>query len=433
MLSITERVKQRLGDEQARAGFDLVASSVFNAVAGLAFWLVAARSFDESVVGLNAVAITTIALVESFATLGMKNALIRFMPLGSHQAQRFVRRTYGIAVLVAMVVSPIVALAAIDRVDGLAEVDPLTAAAVFAASCMVWVIFVLQDSVLVALRRTPLIPLSNLAYAVLKLLALVLLTLVTFPWAILVAWVAPLVIIVVAVNTVIVREVAALDTLPEETPTPGLVRFAMGEFSSHIVSMGLFSGLPIVVLASLGERSNAFYGLAFTIAYSLMLANSNMSTALLAAASRRPGHLREQTRNATKQMAMLVVPASIAVVVLAPLGLSLFGSNYSTEGSTLLRLLALTAIANIPVAAAIGVLRARRQPGRLLAMHAVRTSVIFLLCLGLSSTAGLTGVGWGWLAGEGIVALLALMVLRSPPAEPVGDPDDHLQRAQSGI
>ena len=113
-------------------------------------------------------------------------------------------------------------------------------------------------------------------------------------------------------------------------------------------------------------------------------------------------------------MALFVVPAAIAVIVFAPLGLRVFGASYSNEGSDLLRLLALAAIANIPVAVAIGMLRARRQVLHLFALYAVRSLLIGTLCVVLVKRHGLIGIGWGWLVGEWVmVAMLSAGQLRA--------------------
>ncbi len=74
------RLKPLLGDQQVRAGLDLVSGAGLNAVTGLGFWFVAARTFDESTVGVNAALVSTMMLVSALSTLGLSNALIRFIP-----------------------------------------------------------------------------------------------------------------------------------------------------------------------------------------------------------------------------------------------------------------------------------------------------------------------------------------------------------------
>ena len=117
-------------------------------------------------------------------------------------------------------------------------------------------------------------------------------------------------------------------------------------------------------------------------------------------------------------MALFVVPAVIGVIIFAPIGLRIFGASYSESGSSLLRLLCLAAIANIPVAVAIGMLRARRQVARLFGFYAIRTLLIGSLCVVFVKAYGLNGIGWGWVVGEWTLAAgLGVFYLRDVFAE----------------
>lgn len=412
-------VKARLADQQLRAGFDLVSSSALNAVTGLAFWFVAARGFDEAVVGVNAAIIALLSSVENVTSLGMKNTIIRYLPSYGTRGRWLVLRMYGLTAVATLVLTPIIALILVRRIDELALLDSAAGIALFTVACLLWVIFVLQDSVLVALRRTPVIPLANLAYALAKLGLLVVLAVSAPKWGIFTAWTVPLVLVVVGVNVIALRSLRSLGTPAEpDTITPraaepetGIVRFAIGENAATILNTALSSFLPIYVLAELGDTASAFFALAWTIAYNLMLASSNVSTALLAAAAQDPNRLVEQAAKSIKQMSLFVIPAATGVALFAPLGLRIFGESYADSGSTLLRLLCVAAIANIPVAVGISMLRAQRRVGRLFGFYALRTLLIGTLCVVLVREHGLNGVGWGWLIGEWLLAILVIVTL----------------------
>ncbi len=414
MSSVALRLRENLADRQLRSGIDLVTSSALNAIAGLAFWFVAARQFDEEVVGINAALLAIMTSVETFATLGLKNSLIRFLPSYGDQGASLVLRIYFATGAAALLLAPAAAIVLGRRIDGLSDLASPVGVAAFSLASFVWLVFVLQDSVLVAIGKTSLIPTSNLVYAVAKLGFLVVIG-VGFSaprWGIFGAWVLPLLLIVAWVNWVAFRSLARQPVDAVATPTRGLLRFAAGEYASAIVNMGLFGLLPVVVLAELGERSSAFYSLAFTIAYSLMLVNSNVSTALLAVASHRTDQLLPQTMKAARQMSMLVVPAAIFALLTAPYILRIFGRSYADNASNLLRLLVLTAIVNIPIALAFGVLRVRQNVGGLLKLHACRTIAILGLAVLLAPNFGLTGLGFAWLLGDSLLALGIIVAYR---------------------
>lgn len=412
---VSSGIRSTMADGQIRAGIDLVSSSALNALAGIAFWVVAARGFDEVVVGVNATLITTMALVQNLASLGMKNGLIRFIPSYRPFVGRLIWRTYALTAATAAVVAPVVAIVLANRIEALSALSSWRGVLGFTLACLVWMVFVLQDSVLIALNRTPLIPLTNLIYAIAKLVLLFLLALGAWRWSIFVAWVAPVVLVLVWVN-VIIRKM--LHSQKQMTcmfdPEPGVARFAAGEHVTTMLSAGLFGVLPVYVLSEFGERASAFYALAWTIAYNLMLVNSNIGTALLATSARDPERIALHARKAAVQMAVLVVPAAIGLAVIAPVALRVFGASYAAESSDLLRIFAAAAIANIPVAIAIAVLRAQRQMTQLVVLFVLRTCVIGGFCVVLSGLYGLAGIGWGWLLGEIVIAAVALSTVWRP-------------------
>jgi O-antigen/teichoic acid export membrane protein len=412
---VSSGIRSTLADGQLRAGIDLVSSSALNALAGIAFWVVAARGFDEVVVGVNATLITTMGLVQNLASLGMKNGLIRFIPSYRPFVGRLVWRTYALTTATAAVVAPLVAIVLANRIETLSALSSWQGVLGFTFACVAWMVFVLQDSVLVALNRTPLIPLTNLIYAISKLVLLFLLALGAWRWSIFVAWVAPVVLVLVWVN-VIIRKMLHSQKQVSCTfnPEPGLTRFAAGEHVTTMLSAALFGLLPVYVLSEFGERASAFYALAWTIAYNLILVNSNIGTALLATSARDPERIALHARKAALQMASLVVPAAIGLAVVAPVALRVFGASYAAESSDLLRIFAAAAVVNIPVAIAIAVLRAHRQMSRLIGLFVLRTCVIGGFCVGLSGIYGLVGIGWGWLIGETLIAVVALSTVWHP-------------------
>lgn len=411
---LTLRLQRSFSDRQFRAGVDLISGAGLSAVAGLAFWFVAARSFDEHTVGVNATLISTMALIVNGASLGLKNGLIRYVPAYGLAARRLVIRAYAATLATTFVLAPTAAIVLSASVEELHQLGSAAGVVGFSAACLLWMVFVLQDSVLVAVGETRIIPVANGTHAAAKLGLLAILALSKPAWGIFIAFVLPTVFVVAEVNRRAFKRLGR-DTRPTgSAPAVGLARFAAGEHVGLLLNMGLIGILPVLVLAQRGEESAAFYSVAWTIAYNLMLVSSSVSAALLAEASRTPAKLHGQAAKAMRQMAVFVVPGALVMALGAPLVLRIFGASYAAEASTLLRLLALTAIANIAVATAIGSLRASRQVGRLLMLHAVRTSIIAGLGISLLPRYGIVGLGVGWFVGETLMAVAVAVLLLRP-------------------
>ncbi len=411
------RIKHLLGDPQVRAGLDLVSGAGLNAVTGLAFWFVAARTFDESTVGVNAALISTMMLVAALSTLGLSNALIRFIPRYGRSARGLVIRSYGLAASVTLLVAPIAALIFGRNSDELSGLDAPLGVAGFTLACLLWVVFVLQDSVLVGIGKTKVIPIENGAHSVLKLLLLIGFATAGPQWGIFVAFVLPVVALLLVVNRIAFRRLSEPDFMESlAKPEEGLARFAQGEYAAIVVEIMLSGSIPLIVLALQGEEAAAFYAMAWAVAYTLMLVNSSIGSALLAEAARTPSRLPLQAAKAARQMATFVIPGAIALIVVAPYVLRVLGSTYADEATSLLRLFALTAIANIAIAVSVGWLRATRSVRKLVIVYGIRSLIILGLGVPLLAAYGIVGLGFGWLIGETTVAIGLIATLLRPLA-----------------
>ena len=411
------RIRPILDDPQVRAGIDLATGAGLNAVTGLGFWFVAARTFDEATVGINAALISTMMLVATLSTLGLSNGLIRFVPGYGASARSLVLRCYGLSALVVLVLAPVAATVFGQTSDELEVLASPIGIAGFTLAALLWVIFVLQDSVLVAIGKTKVIPIENGAHSILKLLLLMAFAATKPPWGIFVAFVLPVLALLVVVNRIAFRRLSQPDYLRSKaTPESGIAQFARGEYLALVVNIALTGSIPLIVLAVRGEEAAAFYAMAWAVAYTLILVNESISSALLAEAARTPARLPLQAAKAARQMATLVIPGSMALFVAAPYILQVLGSSYASEATTLLRLLAATAVANIVVSVAVGWLRSTRNVGKLVIVNGARSLLILAIGVPLLSAYGLPGLGIGWLVGETLLALALMATLLRPLA-----------------
>jgi hypothetical protein len=165
--------------------------------------------------------------------------------------------------------------------------DDAPGAAFFVVSTVLWVLFILQDSVLIGLRRSSWLPVENSLFALAKLALLVALASSMPQWGIYVSWAAPLLIVVVVVNVAVFTRLrhGVRDTGERLTLTD-LVRFSAGDYAASTVWLITIDGLPLLVLALAGAQANAWYHLSWTVAYTLFLIPSAIGSALLAEAAR---------------------------------------------------------------------------------------------------------------------------------------------------
>jgi O-antigen/teichoic acid export membrane protein/aminoglycoside phosphotransferase len=405
-------------DRLTRNTLGLLASSAITSVVGVAFWFVAARRFTTDEVGRGAALITAIVLLANVSTLGMRNALVRFVPAAGTSVTTFIVRVYAICASVAVLAALAFAAGAPWWADELSFVreGPLTVAA-FAVFTSSWTLFVLQDSVLTGLRAAHWIAVENSAYSLAKLIAIVVLA--GFPtWAFGVAWVVPALATVLPVSLLVRRRVRS-DATFTHPPQPVFRRrvlagFAIGDQMSDVLRTVGAELVVLVVIARRGAESSAAFYLAAAITSTLVAFASNIAGAFTAEAAARPHDEVALLRRSAAHAARLLVPAALGTAVLAPWIMSVFGDSYRADGGTLLRVLALGAIPQALVALGVGVARLH---SRMVLVNVIFGAVAVGPILGatlIAESTGLERIGYFTLAGQSIVAAALLATLLRP-------------------
>ena len=415
VFSVASRFVAHLYIPLYRNGYALILSSALTSLLGVVYWILAAHRYPPEEVGLNSVAISAMMFLAGVAELNLMSALIRFIPNAGQTTRRLVGLAYLTSVLVALLVT------AIFVVWLKLETSPLTSlnsipyfTPWFIAATMAWCIFVLQDSVLTGLRQAVWVPLENGFFAVAKIVLLVILATVMSHAGVFASWTLALVITLLPTNLLIFRRLIphhlrigvsqAKPVVPRQ-----LVKFVAADYIGSLFWLLSTTFLPVIVTQQVGATANAYFYLAWTIAYSLYLISPNMGSSLTVEAARDETKLGVYSFRVFRHTAQLVVPAVVVVLLGAPYLLWLFGVSYAVAGTTLLRLLALSAIPNIINALYISIARVQRH---LTAMVGVLAGLC-LLVLGLSYLLlplyGITGVGLAWLVSQTIVAVILLL------------------------
>ena len=395
-----------------RNGLLLTSSSVLTALIGFGYWTVAARNYDTAAVGSNSAAISMMMLVAAIAQLNLSSAMARFVPTAGRRTMPLVAGAYVTCGCVALVVAVGAVLAVRKISPGTTFLDSTGAQVLFVVGTVACTFFVLQDGVLTGLRRTALVPVENAAFALTKVALVVALAAALPLHGIFASWTASLVATVPIVGAflflwAIPRHAAAdgTDTLP---PIRQLARFVGVDYVGAICSNGSAMLLPILVLHMLGPVETAYYAVSWAIANSILLINVNLGTSLVVETAADQSQLALKSREVLIHAARLVIPVVLATIVLAPVVLGIFGSEYRS-GSEVLRLLALAAIPHIVVSTAISSARARRRLGLLLSIQVSNFVLTLGFCAVLLHVFGLTGAGWGWLLSQTVVATALIL------------------------
>ncbi|MGZ4165698.1 MAG: lipopolysaccharide biosynthesis protein [Solirubrobacteraceae bacterium] len=398
-----------------RSSFALMLTTGLNGILGFAYWVLAARLYPAKAVGIGAGAISAMTLVSSLGWVGLQFVLLRYVPVAGSAQRRLVRLSYAAAIGIALVATAIF-LAGFARLAGLGILteSPLTVL-LFSASIALWVVFSLQDPVLIGLRRAGWVPIENATFGAIKAVLLVALAATASAWAIFGAWVLGLVGLVVVINVALFgrllrREQSVPSRLPGQRQ---LVRFAAGHQVVAVTAAIPDSLVSLLVLAFMPGAANAYYYAAWAVSFSFRLLAVNMSNALIVEGALAEGKVRSLVRQLSRLASVVVVPLVVVVVAFADQIMAAFGPQY-TQAANLLRLFAVALIPFTIVNFVIAVERIQERAGRALLIAGASTLVTIALDLWLIPSVGLTGAGWGWLIGQTLGAAIALALTLRP-------------------
>lgn len=391
--------------------------TIVTALLGLIFWIIAAKLFDQAAFGVGTTTVYTMMTLAEVACIGLRTGLLRYTPRSGGATIQIIVWGYALAVVASAVTAAVFLIGLGWWAPGLGELrDTALMFGFFVVSTAFWALFMLQDSVLVGLRKAPWVPVENSIFGVLKILLL-------FPMAawsptlgIFWAWTLPVFPIVFGINF-LVRGVVRdrLKALPKYLPDAesfrhlwrDMIGFSLAEWLASVARLAALGIIPLMVLAETGKTEAGYFQAAWLIAFTIFQLSSNAAYALLAENSYEESSLQRNSIQAGLLSLALSAPGIAIGVIGAPLLLLIYGSDYADNSSSVMRVLLLAALPNIVHQIYIGRLRSL---GKMLAVVVLET-VLSVLVIGLSAFLlpryGIIGVGYAWLAGLLALALYA--------------------------
>jgi O-antigen/teichoic acid export membrane protein len=397
-----------------RNGYALMLNSVTTSGLGVGYWIIATRLYSTDTVGLNSAAISAMMFLAGVAQLNLAGAEIRFLPAAGAVTRRFVTYAYIITLVVAAVVS-------LGFLQGLGIWAPKLASfgsnpglkAWFVLATITWCMFGLQDSALTGMRQATWVPIKNFVFSVAKILLLAGLASSFSQYGVFASWTIGTLIILLPVNILIFRRlipqhVQRSEGRTDPFSTKEVVSFVAADYVGSLFSLASFTLLPLIVTQEAGASANAYYYLSWQIAGTLSLVSNNMGTSLIVEAANDPAMLDKYTRRVFFQMARIVIPLTLILVLCAPYILRVFGAGYVDGATNLLRLLALSTIPATIVGLYTSVSLSRRHMKAVVALQIGSCGLVLVTSYFLLHRFGVAGAGLGWLISESFFAVILL-------------------------
>ena len=427
---LNTRVQQALAEPLSRSAYSLMANVVLTSILGLAFWLVAARLAPPVELGQDSALIAVLMVLTVVCQLDLGTVLTRFLPVTRRRSALMVAAAYAISLAASLLVAVAFVIVAPALWSSLAFLGrDMWLAAGFCVLMSLWAVFALQDYVLTALHRAPWVPAENAGYGLLKLAALPVLIAAGFGHAVFVAWVGPVVVLVIVVNILLFRRVIpAHERSPRESaghaPLRGapLLRFVIPDYLATIFNQLTPWLLPVLVVVMLGSQANAYFYIAFTVVTAFNLLFVNVSTSLMVEGVMDERRLAALTRQVARRFLLWLVLGGVVLYAAAPLILAPFGTEYATGAGGVLRLLVIAGGFRAVISLFTAIARVRRRTGWLLAAYGGLAVILLPLAVVLARPMGLDGVALAWLIAHATVAVAVLVpmlrLLRTPGDTP---------------
>ncbi|MFL6117534.1 MAG: glycosyltransferase, partial [Catenulispora sp.] len=158
----------------------------------------------------------------------------------------------------------------------------------------------------------------------------------------------------------------------------------------------------------LDATRSGYYSLAWLIANTLFLVSTNMGLSLMVEAARDPERI-DGFRRMVRQSTRLVAAGAAVLIVGAPYLLRIFGTQYSHNAAGLLRVLALAALPNVVIMAAVSVACVEQRMRRVVVIYGMVSALVVGLTAVLLPVMGLIGAGVAWAVATTVTAAALLL------------------------
>ncbi len=404
---VAVHVRAARADSLYRNSFMLMANTVVQTALGSVFWVVAARRFGESDVGLLTATLSVVVLISTASCLGFPNALIRYLPRNPGRTGEIALTSTTLAVVCAAVLFGLSLLTpwGLPLIHGGASsglvVLGLATVACSAAGMVCDAVFVAQRSSHLLLGKSTLGGVTKVAAVILVPAGGV----ADLALANLAGLVAAVALTIVLLATRLSRPLRL-----RRSALAGTWSFSIGNHLGMLFGILPITVTPVIVLAARGAHEAAFFGMTLMLLGLLNVVPAMLAQSLYAELSADPEQRRRHIRRAAGAIYLILVPCVVALVLAAPLVLRAFGPAYATGATGCLRVMALgSLVASLSYLVDVCV----NSLGRACSYVILNASnaILVLVAVAVAAPHGLTAVGVGWLVAQTASVLVALTVL----------------------
>lgn len=377
---------------------------------GFVFWLINAKIFTASDIGIATAIIPTVSMIAIGSLFGLDNSIVKFINAHGNRGE-LVRSTFVFVTLLSIIGSILFGLLSIlfsPTIHGyfLTGFNYL----VFVSLTITTTLNLLCDSIYLAKKKTSWTLFVTTFHSILK---------AAFPFLfinygatgiLLAATLAQLIGLII--NVFIINNkwhyFSSLSISFESLN--GIWKYTTYNYLASLLSMAPYCIVPIIVINRIGTSESAYYYIVTMIANLMYTISGATTKSLFAEGSHDDTNLGMQIRKSSYFIFILIIPAIIILFLFAKFILGFFGEDYANSGTVLLKILGLSTIPYAIYSITIAIFRIKNKPHFLLFCTAVLTLSEISLTYVLIDY-GLKGIGLATLSSMMLAAAVGCILV----------------------
>jgi O-antigen/teichoic acid export membrane protein len=192
-----------------------------------------------------------------------------------------------------------------------------------------------------------------------------------------------------------------------------LLSFVAAEYACTLAATATLQLIPLLVLWRLGAINEAYFTLPWLACIAITLLLWNIGAAFVVAVATNPSETGELLRRSARLGGVVVLGAVLVCCLGGPLILRLAGPGYAEHGTSLMRLVGLSAPFTAVTVVYSSFAWIEQRLWRLVAIQSGSGLLLVALSYALLSRLGLVAVGWAYLGTQVAAAILMAPALRS--------------------
>jgi O-antigen/teichoic acid export membrane protein len=270
-----------------------------------------------------------------------------------------------------------------------------------------------QDAALAGVRRAGWLPVEQLLYNALRVAALVLAAVVGLDHGIMLAWVVPLALVLPLSARLLFTDALPAHAAREReghTATPALTRAVLARFLAadsvaFLMRQAAAAAMPILVLAYVGPAEAAAFTLPFALVVAFDVVFFGAVTSLTIEGAQHGARLATLIRELIRRFLFPTLAIAVLLAAAAPVALLPFGGDYSSDGATALRFLALGSAMRALLFFTEALQRLSGFLRPVVAFSAISLIGVIVLGPPLIDAHGIAGGGAAWFVAHALAAI----------------------------